>query len=72
MLALHPELVQMDRAQAGFTGDLQEAVAGMFAGGVASISENGAIGDPTPASRAHGERYWSAVEALVLEQIDQA
>ncbi|MEA2313848.1 MAG: creatinine amidohydrolase [Solirubrobacteraceae bacterium] len=70
MLAIHPELVRMDLAEAGFTGDLQEAVASMFAGGVASISENGTIGDPSRASVEHGERYWAAVVDLVLEQIN--
>jgi creatinine amidohydrolase len=70
LLALHPELVKMERAEAGFTGDLQEAVASMFSGGVASISANGAIGDPTKASREHGERYWSAVEEIVVEQVE--
>jgi creatinine amidohydrolase len=70
LLALRPELVKMDRAEAGFTGDMQEAVASMFSGGVASISTNGAIGDPTSASREHGERYWSAVEEIVVEQVE--
>ena len=70
LLALHPELVKMENAEAGFTGDLQEAVASMFASGVASISPNGAIGDPTGASREHGERYWSAVEEIVVEQVE--
>jgi creatinine amidohydrolase/Fe(II)-dependent formamide hydrolase-like protein len=69
LLALHPELVKMERAEAGFTGDLQEAVASMFSGGVASISANGAIGDPSGASREHGERYWSAVEEIVVKQV---
>jgi creatinine amidohydrolase len=72
MLAIHPELVDMEGAQPGFTGELQEAVASMFTGGVASISENGAIGDPSRSSVEHGERYWSAVVELVLEQIDAA
>lgn len=72
MLAIHPELVHMDGAEAGFTGDMQEAVAAMFTGGVASISENGAIGDPGRATVEHGERYWSAVVGLVLEQIESA
>jgi len=72
MLAIHPELVHMDGAEAGFTGDMQEAVASMFTGGVASISENGAIGDPGRATVEHGERYWSAVVELVLEQIESA
>ena len=70
LLALHPELVKMERAEAGFTGDPQEAVASMFSGGVASISANGAIGDPSSASREHGERYWSAVEEIVVEQVE--
>jgi creatinine amidohydrolase len=71
MLSIHPELVRMERAEAGYTGDLQEAVASMFSGGVASISPNGAIGDPAAANSSHGERYWEAVEALVMEQIEQ-
>ena len=70
MLAIHPELVSMETAEAGFTGDLQEAVGSMFAGGVASISENGTIGDPRSSSAEHGERYWTSVVDLVLEQVN--
>jgi creatinine amidohydrolase len=69
MLAIHPDLVRMQVAEAGFTGSLQEAMGSMFAGGVASISENGTIGDPSRASAEHGERYWTAIVDLVLEQI---
>ncbi len=71
MLAIHPELVRMQSAEPGFTGDIEQAVGAMFAGGVASISENGTIGDPSRSSVAHGERYWAAIEALVLEQISK-
>jgi creatinine amidohydrolase len=70
LLALHPELVKMERAEAGFTGELQQAIASMFSGGVASISANGTIGDPKSASPEHGERYWSAVEEIVVEQVE--
>ena len=69
LMAIHPELVHMDRARAGYTGDMQSAVQSMFEGGVASISPNGAIGDPARASAAHGERYWEIVEELVLERV---
>jgi creatinine amidohydrolase len=72
MLAIEPGLVHMEDAQAGFTGDLQEAVGSMFARGVASISQNGTIGDPARASVEHGERYWAAVVELVLEQLSAA
>jgi len=70
LLAIHPEMVRMDRAQAGYTGDLETAVGSMFAGGVASISENGTIGDPARASVEHGKRYWAAIEELVLAQVE--
>ncbi|HEY1457463.1 MAG TPA: creatininase family protein [Solirubrobacteraceae bacterium] len=70
LLAIHPELAQMQEAEAGFTGDLQDALARMFAGdGVAAISENGAIGDPAQASAEHGKAYWSRALELALEQI---
>jgi creatinine amidohydrolase len=71
MLTIHPELVKMDRAQAGYTGDMETAVGSMFAGGVASISDNGAIGDPARASAEHGERYWAAIEEIVIAQVGQ-
>jgi creatinine amidohydrolase/Fe(II)-dependent formamide hydrolase-like protein len=70
MLAIHPDLVQMEHAEAGFTGELQEAIAGMGAeGGVARLSKNGAIGDPTRATAEHGQRYWSAAVDLAFERI---
>ena len=73
LLAIRPELVRMDHAEAGFTGDLQEALEGLFSeGGVAALSHNGAIGDPARASAEHGERYWSAAVDLAFEQIGAA
>jgi len=73
LLAIHPQLVRMEDAEAGFTGDLQQALQGIFAGGgVAALSENGTIGDPRRASAEHGERYWAAAVDIALEQIDTA
>jgi creatinine amidohydrolase len=70
LLAIHPELVSMQNAEAGFTGDVQAALEGLFTeGGVAALSENGAIGDPARASAEHGERYWTAVLELTYGQI---
>lgn len=66
VLTIAPELVAMDRAEAGFTGDPEEAIGGLFAAGVESVSDNGVIGDPAQASAAHGEAYWQrAVEAVI-------
>ena len=72
MLAIHPELVDMEQSRPGFTGNMEEAVGGMFAGGVAAISANGTIGDPARSTYEHGERYWASVVDLVLEQIEDS
>lgn len=70
MLAIHPDLVALDRGAPGFTGDAQAAVEGMFAGGVKALAENGVIGDPSRSSAEHGERYWQRVVDIVLERIE--
>ena len=72
LLSIRPDLIRMDRAQAGFTGDPQEALAGLFAAGVKSISDNGALGDPTQATAEHGERYWAAAVDLVVDAISSS
>jgi creatinine amidohydrolase len=70
LMAIHPDLVHMDRAEAGYVGDPQEAIAGLFDSGVKSLSETGAIGDPTCASAEHGRRYWETVLDLAVEQVE--
>jgi creatinine amidohydrolase/Fe(II)-dependent formamide hydrolase-like protein len=70
LLAIHPELVHMDRAEAGYVGDPQAAIAGLFEGGVDSLSEVGAIGDPAQASAEHGHRYWEAVLDLAVDLVN--
>ncbi len=70
MLELHPELVHMERAEAGFTGDPQEAIGTLFRDeGVASLSENGVLGDPARSSAEHGRRYWERAVELALESL---
>jgi creatinine amidohydrolase len=70
LLAIQPDLVQMERAEPGFVGDPQEAVATLFEGGVDALSETGAIGDPTRASAEHGRRYWDVVVDLAVELVE--
>jgi creatinine amidohydrolase len=72
LLAIHPDLVHLDRGEAGFTGDMQEAIQGISRRSVKEISENGAVGDPARASAEHGKRYWDAALDLALEQIEAA
>jgi creatinine amidohydrolase len=70
MLAAHPELVRMDRAEAGFTGDPQEAIGTLFRDeGVAALASNGVLGDPAQASAEHGRRYWDRAVELALESL---
>jgi creatinine amidohydrolase len=70
LLAIRPDLVHMDRGEPGFTGNLEEALQGVFSG-IKTISENGAIGDPAQSSAEHGQRYWDAVLELALAEIGE-
>jgi creatinine amidohydrolase/Fe(II)-dependent formamide hydrolase-like protein len=72
LLASNPDLVKMDRAEPGYTGDLQAGLEKMFAEGVKSISENGAFGNPLRASAEHGERYWDVALKIALDQLASA
>jgi creatinine amidohydrolase len=67
MLAIHPELVRMERAEAGFVDVFDAATADrLFREGTASLAANGVLGDPTAASAARGERHLTAwVDTLV-------
>jgi creatinine amidohydrolase len=57
MLAMHPELVRADAAEAGFTGDLTpEVIARLFRDGIGAIAPNGVLGDPHGMSAAIGLR----------------
>ena len=69
MLAIHPELVHMDRREPGYTGDPAEAIGALFSQGVDSLAPNGVIGDPAQASARHGEAYWQMVTQMALEAI---
>lgn len=71
MLAIHPEDVRAEGSPPGYVGDLEGAIAGMFADGVKAISDNGVIGDPARASAEHGRRYWEVALAAVIEAIER-
>jgi creatinine amidohydrolase len=72
LASIHPELVRMDRAEAGYVGELEPAIAKLFESGMKAISDNGAVGDPTSASAEHGNRYWEAIVELALGEIEGA
>jgi creatinine amidohydrolase len=69
MLAIHPELVDLQRSEPGYTGDPAAAVGALFDQGVDALSANGVIGDPSRASAEHGEAYWQRLTELALDAL---
>ena len=54
MLAIHPEQVNMAKAEAGSTKPIGEISAQLRSDGVRAVSANGVLGDPTTATSEHG------------------
>jgi creatinine amidohydrolase len=71
MLELRPELVKMDRAEAGYTGDMEIGVERFLGEGAHAISDNGVFGDPRQASAEHGRRYVERLIDLSAELIER-
>jgi creatinine amidohydrolase len=69
VLATHPELVQQSKAEPGYVGDIDEALAVVFRDGVHTLAPNGVLGDPQGASSEHGERYLAKIVETILDQI---
>ena len=66
MLAVSPERVRSDRAQAGNTAPLPDLIGALRTRGVRKVSPNGVLGDPAGASAAEGSRMLErAADALV-------
>lgn len=69
--SIRPELVHLERSEAGYTGDMEAAISAMFESGVQAIAANGVIGDPTRASAEHGTRYWEKLSEVTLSAVSQ-
>jgi creatinine amidohydrolase len=67
MLALHPELVRLDRAVPGWTGDL----GAIREHGVRAVSDGGVLGDPTGASAAEGDALLDSLTADLATHYDE-
>ncbi|HEU4760452.1 MAG TPA: creatininase family protein, partial [Dehalococcoidia bacterium] len=72
MLALRPELVRMERAEPGYTGDLMSGVQRFFDEGVHAVADNGVFGDPRRASAAAGAKYIEALVALIVRTVEES
>ena len=69
LLHLCPERVRMGRAVPGDLRPLAEILPVMMAGGVAAVSPNGVLGDPTRASAAEGARLLEVIARLVADGV---
>lgn len=68
-LALDPDRVRADRAEPGDTRPLAEILPRLRAGGVAAVSANGVLGDPTGATAAEGARLLDLLISQLYDQI---
>jgi mycofactocin precursor peptide peptidase len=66
LLVIAPDLVAIERAEAGNTDPLAELLPAMRAGSVRAVSRNGVLGDPAGAGADEGRRLLAAMtDALV-------
>ena len=70
LLALRPEQVKMDRAAAGFVGELSEIMARVF-DGIQNLDENGVLGDPRPATAEAGMKYLKEMVEYLYQWVKQ-
>ena len=71
MLDLHPELVHMDRAVAGYKGELQAGLERFLAEGVHALTDTGVFGDPANASAEHGRIYFERLVEIAVEEVER-
>ncbi|MEM7119058.1 MAG: creatininase family protein [Chloroflexota bacterium] len=69
ILALRPDLVQMEQAEEGFVGDFRSIAADIIAGGFEKVTPNGILGDPRPGTAVVGEEYMQAKTDLLVAYI---
>ena len=69
LLHLAPDVVRLDRAEPGDTRPWAEIAPVVTAGGVAAVSPNGVLGDPTGASADEGGRLFDAICERVRDEV---
>jgi creatinine amidohydrolase len=72
LLALAPDLVRLERAEAGETAPLPAIIDRLREGGVGAVAPNGVLGDPTGATAAEGDRLLDLLAADLVAAADAA
>jgi len=71
LLALTPERVDMTLAAPGNVGSLEELWPKLRSGGVASVSANGILGDPTGANAPEGADLLESLATSLISAVDR-
>ncbi len=72
ILALYPDLVDSERAEAGYVGDHLKLAERIFSDGFKGVTPNGVLGDPAGAKAEHGEAYLNALTDALVDFIKAA
>lgn len=67
MLYLRPDLVQVERAVAGYTGNMDAVLSRLEEAGVRAVAPSGVLGDPRPADGKRGGRYLDACARYYIQ-----
>jgi mycofactocin precursor peptide peptidase len=70
-LALAPDTVRLDRAEAGNTTPIAELMPALRAAAVKGVSPNGVLGDPAGASAAEGAAMFAALLADLIDYAER-
>ncbi len=70
LLAIDPGSVRSDRAEPGATAPLAELLPRLRADGVAGVSANGILGDPTGADAEEGRALWAELDGQLDRHLD--
>ena len=69
LLAVRPEVVHMDRAVAGYTGDLEAGLRRFLEEGTDALTDTGVVGDPRQASAERGRQYMERLVELATDYV---
>jgi len=71
MLAVAPELVQLERAEAGRLEHVTDLLDEMRAGGIRAVSRNGVLGDPRRATTRAGRTLLTRLTIDLVDAVDE-
>jgi creatinine amidohydrolase len=67
VLALRPDLVHVERAEPGYLGGVESALAVIFKDGMQAVTANGVLGDPRGLNAELGRRCLEAAARLLAD-----